>query len=384
MTAQDGGEVHFALMLDHARGDLTTCHDGAITVWRRVLVAVPSGTLVEHRPSFDKESAVTEGTVRWFDADRGFGFIALGHEADDLYVHASEIVSDDAMKLLREGQVVEFEIGEGDRGPQARRVRVTADRAADTPLGVLGTVAWYEPAKGYGFIMPDGGGAEIFVHSSAVVGGGVVSEGQRVAFLVVDGERGPQADHLLPLGAQDAQQAVASDGADGTVSWYDGDKGFGFITPESGGPDVFVHVRELADGLTEVGEGDRVTYDIVVSEKGPQARDVRLARSSTQRGAPAASTTRAGRDTRRHPTSRCAAAREWSSATTRSGDSASSPRTREDRTCSCTCRSSGARRRCTKVIGSVTRCDRAIEDHRLTASNDCERGGGPGRAGAQA
>jgi len=245
---------------------------------------------------------VTEGTVRWFDADRGFGFIALGQEAEDLYVHASEIVSDDAMKLLREGQVVEFEIGEGDRGPQARRVRVTADQAADTPLGVLGTVAWYEPAKGYGFITPDGGGAEIFVHSSAIVGGGVVSEGQRVAFLVVDGEKGPQADHLLPLGPQAdhllasgpqaAQQAVASDGADGTVSWYDGDKGFGFITPESGGPDVFVHVRELADGLPEVGEGDRVTYDIVVSEKGPQARDVRLARSSTPRDAPATSTTR--------------------------------------------------------------------------------------------
>ncbi|WP_028785810.1 cold-shock protein [Terracoccus sp. 273MFTsu3.1] len=232
---------------------------------------------------------MTEGTVRWFDADRGFGFIALGQEAEDLYVHASEIVSDDAMKLLREGQVVEFEIGEGDRGPQARRVRVTADHAADTPLGVLGTVSWYEPAKGYGFITPDGGGAEIFVHSSAIVAGGVVSEGQRVAFLVVDGEKGPQADHLLPLGALAAQQAVASDGADGTVTWYDLDKGFGFITPESGGPDVFVHFRALADGLPELDEGDRVTFDVVVSEKGPQARDVRLVRGSTPRSAPAPS-----------------------------------------------------------------------------------------------
>ncbi len=236
-----------------------------------------------------------EGTVRWFDADRGFGFIALGQEAEDLFVHASEVVSDDAKKVLREGQVVEFEIGEGDRGPQARRVRVTGDRAADTPVGVLGTVAWYEPAKGYGFVTPDGGGAEIFVHSSAIVGGGVVSEGQRVAFLVVDGEKGPQADHLLPLGAQAAQQAVASggaDGADGTVSWYDEGKGFGFVTPDSGGPDAFVHVRDLAGGLTELHEGDRVTYDVATSEKGLQARDVRLTRSSTPRGAPAASTTR--------------------------------------------------------------------------------------------
>lgn len=237
-----------------------------------------------------------EGTVRWFDADRGFGFIALGQDAEDLFVHASEVVSHDAKKLLREGQVVEFEIGEGDRGPQARRVRVTGDQAADAPLGVLGTVAWYEPAKGYGFVTPDGGGAEVFVHSSAIVGGGVVSEGQRVAFLVVDGEKGPQADHLLPLGAQAAQQAVASDGADGTVSWYDGDKGFGFITPDSGGPDVFVHVREVAGGLTELHEGDRVTYDVAAGEKGLQARDVHLVRGSTARGAAAsASRGRSGR-----------------------------------------------------------------------------------------
>ena len=115
-----------------------------------------------------------QGTVRWFDADRGFGFIALEHEAEDLFVHASEIVGDDGTRLLREGQVVEFEVGEGDRGPQARRVRVTGDQPAGATVGVLGTVSWYEPGKGYGFVTPDGGGAEIFVHSSAIVGGGVV------------------------------------------------------------------------------------------------------------------------------------------------------------------------------------------------------------------
>ncbi len=229
-----------------------------------------------------------QGTVRWFDADRGFGFIALDDGGEDLFVHASEIVDDDGTRLLREGQVVEFEVGEGDRGPQARRVRVTREQAPDANLGVLGTVTWYEPGKGYGFITPDGGGAEIFVHSSAIVGGGVISEGQRVAFLVVDGEKGPQADHLLPLGAEAAQPAVASDGADGTVSWYDADKGFGFIAPESGGEDVFVHVRALVGGLTELSEGDRVTYDVAVSEKGPQARNVQLVRGPAPRSAPAA------------------------------------------------------------------------------------------------
>ncbi|MCF4123252.1 cold shock domain-containing protein [Antribacter sp. KLBMP9083] len=153
---------------------------------------------------------------------------------------------------------------------------------------MLGTVTWYEPAKGYGFVTPDGGRVEIFVHSSAIVGGGVISEGQRVAFLVVDGEKGPQADHLLPLGAEAARPA--SDGADGTVSWYDDIKGFGFVAPDSGGEDVFVHVSALGSGLTELSEGARVTYDVVDGDKGPNARNVQLvhgsgsARAATDRG----------------------------------------------------------------------------------------------------
>jgi CspA family cold shock protein len=241
---------------------------------------------------------VPQGTVRWFDAERGFGFIAVGDDVEDLFVHASEIVGDDGTRLLREGQVVEFEVGEGDRGPQARRVRVTGDQAVDASVGVLGTVTWYEPSKGYGFVTPDGGGAEIFVHSSAIVGGGVVSEGQRVAFLVVEGEKGPQADHLLPLGPEAARHAVASDGADGTVSWYDADKGFGFVVPDSGGEDVFVHVRALAGGLTELSEGDRVTYDVASGDRGLQARDVQLVRGSTPRGgSPASARGRSGRPT---------------------------------------------------------------------------------------
>ncbi|QUB99615.1 cold-shock protein [Cellulosimicrobium cellulans] len=239
-----------------------------------------------------------QGTVRWFDADRGFGFIDLGNEAEDLFVHASEIVGDDGPKQLREGQVVEFEMGTGDRGPQARRVRVTGDRAADAPVGVLGTVVWYEPAKGYGFVTPDGRSDEIFLHSSAIVGGGVVTEGQRVAFLVVEGEKGPQADHLLPLGAQAAQPAA--DGADGTVSWYDDVKGFGFVAPDGGGDDVFVHVSALGRGLTELAEGARVTYDVVEGDKGPNARNVQLVggsgRPGSDRGRPGSDRGRPGSD----------------------------------------------------------------------------------------
>ncbi len=222
-----------------------------------------------------------QGTVRWFDPERGFGFLAPEAGSADLFVHASEIVGDGATRLLREGQVVEFEVGDGDRGPQARGVRVTGQVAADAALGVLGTVKWYEPAKGYGFASPDGGGAEVFVHSSAIVTGGVVTAGQRVAFLVGEGERGPQAEHVVPLGAG-AGETPPADGADGTVSWYDEGKGFGFITPDRGGPDVFLQVRALAEGLTWLTEGDRVTYEVVQGDRGPQARDLQLVKGAPE------------------------------------------------------------------------------------------------------
>ena len=220
-----------------------------------------------------------QGTVRWFDVERGFGFLAPD-DGPDVFVHASAVLGDGT--VLREGQAVEFEIGENDRGPQALRVHVTGDVAADSAVGLLGTVNWYEPAKGYGFASPDGGGPDVFVHSSAIVTGGVVAEGQRVAFVVVEGERGPQAGHVIPLGPDAGPPAATgtSDGADGTVAWYDEDKGFGFITPDSGDGDVFVHARALDDGLTWLAEGDRVAYDVVEGNRGPQARDVGLVRGA--------------------------------------------------------------------------------------------------------
>jgi CspA family cold shock protein len=231
------------------------------------------------------ECVVPQGTVRWFDPERGFGFLAPEDGSADLFVHASEILGE--ARLLREGQAVEFEVGEGERGPQAKRVRVTGDVAPGTAVGVLGTMSWYEPGKGYGFALPDGGGAEVFVHSSVILTGGVVAAGQRVAFLVGEGERGPQATHLVPLGAVGGPPPVA-DGADGTVAWYDEGKGFGFITPDSGGEDVFVHVKVLAPGLTTLLEGDRVMYDVVPGEKGPQARDLHLVHDASAAPAPAA------------------------------------------------------------------------------------------------
>src|SRR3954467_10348892 len=313
------------------------------------------------------------GTVRWFDAERGFGFLAPEDGSPDVFVHASEIVGDGGPKVLREGQAVEFEAGENDRGPQALRVRVTADAAARGAVGLLGTVNWYEPTKGYGFASPDGGGPDIFVHSSAIVTGGVVSDGQRVAFVIVEGERGPQAAHVIPLGpgAGLAATAGGADGADGTVSWYDEDKGFGFIAPDSGAGDVFVHARSLAEGLTWLTEGDRVAYEVVSSDKGPQARDVQLvrgARGPAMCGGPGGPGPRRHRDarprpgrppprvSRRHRACPHARATASSHGTTATAGSGSSPQTPEATTCSSTHPRSPGRNHCSRATTSGTRC----------------------------
>ncbi|HDJ5557106.1 TPA: cold shock protein CspA [Staphylococcus aureus] len=61
-----------------------------------------------------------QGTVKWFNAEKGFGFIEVEGE-NDVFVHFSAI-NQDGYKSLEEGQVVEFEVVEGDRGPQAANV----------------------------------------------------------------------------------------------------------------------------------------------------------------------------------------------------------------------------------------------------------------------
>ena len=64
----------------------------------------------------------------------------------------------------------------------------------------------------------------------------------------------------------------------GTVKWFNDDKGFGFITPEDGGKDLFVHHTGIeGDGYRSLDEGAKVTYETTSSDKGPKAENVKLA-----------------------------------------------------------------------------------------------------------
>jgi cold shock protein len=63
----------------------------------------------------------------------------------------------------------------------------------------------------------------------------------------------------------------------GTVKWFNADKGYGFITQDGGGPDVFAHYSAISsDGFRSLDENQRVEFDVERGQKGPQATNIRL------------------------------------------------------------------------------------------------------------
>jgi cold shock protein len=176
---------------------------------------VPEGRPNNPRPSAPQASEPVEAIVKWFNAEKGFGFVALvgGSEA---FMHI-RVLEAAGHSGVPEGARVKVRVGQGLKGPQvselievdtspAPAASTTERRSAPRSFsqrqpGVgpteecVGSVKWYNAHKGFGFIGRDNGGKDVFVHAKTLERGGVsgLAEGQRVRMQIGQGQKGPEA-----------------------------------------------------------------------------------------------------------------------------------------------------------------------------------------------
>jgi len=161
---------------------------------------------------------------------------------------------------------------------------------------VRGVVKWFSPEKGFGFVELSDGSGDAFLHGSVLTQGGIaaVQPGETLEVQVGPGHKGPHVTEVLSVDRSTAAQRASqpsnfrtatSNGPStdtaveetGTVKWFNAERGYGFIAPNSGGKDVFVHVSALErSGMQGLSEGQTVVVDVVEGRKGPEAARVRL------------------------------------------------------------------------------------------------------------
>jgi CspA family cold shock protein len=168
-----------------------------------------------------------------------------------------------------------------------------------------GVVKFFNAQKGFGFVVRDDGGEDVFVHISAVEQAGMagLAEGQPLGFtlvdrggrisateLKIDGEPMPVTDRGPPrdrdaaapggprggagagAGAGGAQRQLTGEKATGTVKFFNAMKGFGFIQRDDGQPDAFVHISAVERaGMSTLNEGDRLEFELEVDRRGKYA-----------------------------------------------------------------------------------------------------------------
>lgn len=180
-------------------------------------------------------------------------------------------------------------------GKNSLRMRSGAPASADETPGdlieVAGTIKWFDVAKGYGFIVPDGGGPDILLHVTSLRRDGFQTayEGARIVVEATARPRGLQAFRVLSMDDSTAVHpaqlpparthvtVVPTSGLErAEVKWFNRLRGFGFLSRGPGTPDIFVHMETLRRyGMTELRPGQWVLVRYGDGSKGLMAAEVR-------------------------------------------------------------------------------------------------------------
>jgi CspA family cold shock protein len=161
---------------------------------------------------------VVEATVKWFNAEKGFGFAELSDGSGDVFLHIA-VLQAAGQDPVEPGTKLRVQVGHGQKGRQITSV-LEVDRSAATaqaprrergPMGgggggryqpdessaveLSGTVKWFNTEKGFGFVMTGDGGKDVFVHISVLEKAGLrsLTEGQQVSMRVVQTAKGREA-----------------------------------------------------------------------------------------------------------------------------------------------------------------------------------------------
>ena len=150
--------------------------------------------------------------VKWFKPERGFGFVSLADGSGDAFLHAS-VLQRGGLGPVQPGETLEVRVSPGQKGPQVAEVlNVDSSTAIAMPARrpgpgtgerpmlepgdpEAGWVKWFNPERGFGFVVRESGGRDAFIHASVLERSGIAElvEGQRVVIEVAEGRKGPEA-----------------------------------------------------------------------------------------------------------------------------------------------------------------------------------------------